>query len=70
METTSVKYPEVAVRLSGYEKGDTFAVLGACFKAARRAGLTAEQRAEFQAEATVGDYDHLLQTCMKYFDVT
>jgi hypothetical protein len=30
----------------------------------------AAERAAFQAEATSGDYDHLLQTCMKWVDVS
>ncbi len=35
----------------------------------KQAGLSEEQRDEFQKEALSGNYDHLLQTCMKYVDV-
>jgi len=63
-----VKYPEVQVQLTGND-GNAFAILGNCQKAARRAGLTKDQIDEFVNEAMTGDYDHLLQTCMKYFEV-
>jgi len=56
------------LQLSG-ESDNAFAILGAAKKAARRADWTDEQFEEFKAEATSGDYDHLLQTCMKWFDV-
>ena len=63
-----VKYPEVQVQLTGND-GNAFAILGNCQKEARRAGLTKDQIDEFMNEAMAGDYDHLLQTCMKYFEV-
>ena len=63
-----VIYPEVQVQLSGND-GNAFAILGNWQKAARRAGLTKDQIDEFMNEAMSGDYDHLLQTCMKYFEV-
>ena len=51
------------------EDGNAFAILGRCFKAARRAGWTEEQRNKFQKEATSRDYNHLLKTVMEYFEV-
>ena len=63
-----IKYPEVQVQLTGND-GNAFAILGNCQKAARQAGLTKDQIDEFVNEAMSGDYDHLLQTCMKYFEV-
>ena len=64
----AIKYPEVQVQLTGND-GNAFAILGNCQKEARRAGLTKDQIDEFMNEAMAGDYDHLLQTCMKYFEV-
>jgi hypothetical protein len=64
----AIKYPEVQVQLTGND-GNAFAILGNCQKAARQAGLTKDQIDEFVNEAMSGDYDHLLQTCMKYFEV-
>lgn len=62
-----VKYPDVKVHLSG-EAGNAFFILGRCSKAMKRAGLSEDTRRQFQTEASAGDYDHLLQTCMKWFD--
>jgi hypothetical protein len=36
----------------------------------RRAGVPKEERDEFAREATSGDYDHLLQTCVRWVDCT
>ena len=66
-KTTGPRYPNVRVKLVG-EDGNAFFILGRIQGAARKAGLTPEQIKEFMTEATSGDYDHLLATCMKYFD--
>lgn len=57
------------LQLSGVD-GNAFNVLGLAQQVAREAGWDDEKISEFMAEATAGDYDHLLQTCMKYFDVS
>ena len=49
--------------------GNAFMVLGICQKAARRAGIEDTEINKFLDEAKQGDYDHLLRTCMKYFNV-
>jgi len=64
---TGPRYPHVRVRLAG-EDGNAFAILGRCQQAARRAGLTAEQIAEYRTEATSGDYANLLATTLRFFD--
>jgi len=51
------------------EDGNAFAILGKAFREAKRAGWTTEKIQRFKTEATAGDYDHLLQTCMNYFEV-
>jgi hypothetical protein len=48
------------------QDGNAFAILGAVNKALRRAGVSQEERDAFMAEATAGDYDHLLQTVMRW----
>jgi 3-oxoacyl-(acyl-carrier-protein) synthase len=63
-----VSLPKPKVKLSGTD-GNAFAVLGAVRRELRRAGWTAEQISAFTAEATSGDYNRLLATCMKYADV-
>jgi hypothetical protein len=63
------KYPNVKVQLSG-EDGNAFAIIGRCRRAARREGVSDDELDAFSAEATSGDYDHVLQTCMRWFDVS
>ncbi len=46
--------------------GNAFAILGNAMTVAKKNGLN---WAEIQKEAMSGDYDHLLQTMCKYFDV-
>ena len=50
-------------------KDNAFGILGACMKAAKRAGWTKENVKEFHDKATSGDYDHLLNVTCEYFDV-
>ena len=56
------------VKLTGTD-GNAFAIMGACRKAARKAGWSAEQVKLVMDDMMAGDYDHLLQTAMKNFDV-
>jgi hypothetical protein len=53
----------------GATEQDAFAILGACTKALRLASYTTEERDAFIAEATSGDYDQVLRTAMKRFEV-
>lgn len=64
-----VKHPEVSVQLTGQD-GNAFAILGRVRTALRQAGVPDDEIKEFMAEATAGDYDHLLATCMKWVDVS
>lgn len=64
-----VKYPEVKVRLTGQD-GNAFMILGLVQRALRRAGVSQDEINEFLAEATSGDYDHLLQTAMNTVEVS
>lgn len=61
------KYPNITVQLTGTD-GNAFAIIGQVRQALRR-GVGPEAEAEFTAEATRGDYDHVLQTCMTWVDV-
>ena len=56
------------VQLIGVD-GNAFMVLGTCMKAAKKAGMTQKWQDKFLKEAKSGDYEHLLQTAIKYFDV-
>jgi hypothetical protein len=59
----------VEVQLSG-EDGNAFAILGRVTRALRRADVPKAECDAFLAEATGGDYDELLATCMRWVDVS
>lgn len=61
-------YPNIEVELVGGD-GNAFTILGKVRKAMRRGGVPAEQIDAFTAEATEGDYDHLLRTVMTWVEV-
>lgn len=65
---TTPKYPNVHVQLVGQD-GNAFMILGLCQRAAARAGLEKSEIDIFMQEAQSGDYNHLLNTCMEWFDV-
>ena len=61
------------LQLSGQD-GNAFFIIGWASRVAREAGWSQEKIDEFTVEAMSGkeqlwDYDHVLQTCMKYFEV-
>ena len=62
------KHPDITVTLTGHD-GNALAVLGRCREAAGDAGLSDEEIAAFMDEAMAGDYDHLLQTAMRWFEI-
>jgi len=62
------KFPYISVELTDKE-GNAFIILGRCKAAAQESGLSAEEVAIFIAEATAGDYEHLLQTTMRWFSI-
>jgi hypothetical protein len=62
---SSPKYPEVVVQLTG-EDGNAFFILGRVSKAMRRAKVPDSEIKEFVTEAQSGNYDNLLQTCMRW----
>lgn len=65
MET---KYPKINVPMVG-EDGNAFAILGRVKRIMRRADLPDSEWEAFHAEATSGDYDNVLMTVMKWFEV-
>ena len=67
--TTTRKYPDVTVRLSGQD-GNAFMILGTVEKALRWAGAPEDDLSAYIAEATTGDYNDLLHTTMLWVNVT
>ena len=68
MSTQEIRYPDITVQLTGND-GNAFMIIGAVSRALRRHGVGKEEIDVFTEEATSGDYDHLLATCMKWVDV-
>lgn len=59
----------IEVKLLGTD-GNAFALMGRVRSAMVRARVEQEVIDAFMEEATSGDYNHLLATCMKYVEVT
>lgn len=68
MSHSEVLHPEIVVDLSGRD-GNAFVLLAAVRQGLRRGGIPKDEIDQFFTEATSGDYDHLLQTCMKWVTV-
>jgi hypothetical protein len=67
-EPTGVKYPGVHVRFSG-ANGNAFNLIGLCRKAARDSDVPQSEIDAFTTEAQAGDYDNVIQTAMRWFDI-
>lgn len=67
MQTAQPKYAEITifVYLNGPD-GNAFSILGCIQRELKRLGVPKEERDQFIAEATSGDYDHLLATCREW----
>ena len=63
----STPLTDAIVQLTG-ESGNAFAILGRVHRAILRSNHP-ELADTFMYEATDGDYDHLLRTCMRYVEV-
>jgi hypothetical protein len=60
-------FTDAVVQLTG-EDGNAFSILGRVKRAIMRSNHP-ELATDFMQEATAGDYDHLLCTCMLYVTV-
>lgn len=65
---TGVKYPQVKVQLTGGD-GNGFIIVAKVRRAMKAALIAPAEIDAFTNEATSGDYDHLLQTCMAWVTV-
>jgi len=68
-KNNDVKYPNIKVQLSG-EDGNAFAIMGRVGKALRRAKVSQEEIEKYYEESKSGDYDNLLQTAMRWVEVS
>ena len=58
----------IKVKLVG-EDGNAFHILGKVMRELRKAGLSKEEVNAYYAEATSGDYDHLLATTAEWVKI-
>ena len=63
-----IKYPEIEVDLVGTD-GNAFALIGKVRQSLKANGVSKQEIDDFSKEATSGNYNHLLQTCMKWVNV-
>lgn len=68
MATTTPLYSGTEVQLSDCD-GNAFAIISRVARALRDDNVPKHIIDHFIDEAKSGDYDHLLQTCMKWVDV-
>ena len=62
------KYPHITVKLVGQD-GNAFNLLAIMRRELKRNGVSPEEVNQFLEEAMNGNYDHLLQTCIKWVNV-
>jgi hypothetical protein len=62
------KYPNIKVRLTG-EDGNAFNIIGKVHEALKKNKVLKEDRNLFLKEAMSGDYNNLLQVCMRWVQV-
>lgn len=63
-----VKKVKPVVELTG-QNGNAFVIIGLAMRALRKAGYTKEELDKYRAEATSGDYSHLLQVTADWCEV-
>lgn len=66
---SDVKYPEIAVQLTGTD-GNAMSVIGRITAALRRNKVSNDEINQFVEEAMSGDYDNVLATAMRWVDVS
>lgn len=67
--STDPLYPDVRVRLTGSD-GNAGAVMGAVTRALKRHGVPADEIDRYRQESMSGNYNELLQTAMRWVDVS
>ena len=60
---------DVPCKLTGVD-GNAFAIIGAVQKALNKAGASKEEISAFYDEATSGDYNNVIQTSMRWVNVS
>jgi len=67
---TKPKYPDIRVELSDDDDDDANPVLDSVTAALKKAGVAKDEIDAFVADATAGDYEHLLGVVMRWVEVS
>jgi hypothetical protein len=62
-------YPHIKVKLTSRD-GNSLSIISSCGVAARKGKVPQEEIDRFNNEALSSDYDNVLRTCMKWFNVS
>jgi len=62
-------YEKISVKLTG-EDGNAFAIMAKITSALQKGGAPESDIEKYQSESMSGSYDNLLQTAMKWVNVT
>lgn len=68
-EESGIRYPDIDVTLVGVDS-HPFAIIKAVTDGLRRGGIGQAERDAFREEALSGDYDHIIQTAMRWVNVS
>jgi len=64
-----MKYPDIQVQLTGSD-GNAMMIIGKVAAELRANKVSADEIKRFSEEAMSGDYNNVMQTCMKWVSVT
>ncbi|AWY05330.1 hypothetical protein SEA_MEMENTOMORI_76 [Microbacterium phage MementoMori] len=67
-EESGIRYPDIDVTLVGVDS-HPFAIIKAVTDGLRNGGIGQAERDAFREEALSGDYDHIIQTAMRWVNV-
>ncbi len=65
----TIKYPNIKVQLTGTD-GNAYSIIGKVAKALKRGGVSGPEVSEFTRKSMSGNYDNVLQTAMRWVDVS
>ncbi|QDH93131.1 hypothetical protein QDA02_gp34 [Microbacterium phage Margaery] len=68
-EESGIRYPNIDVTLVGVDS-HPFAIIKAVTDGLRKGGIGQAERDAFREEALSGDYDHIIQTAMRWVNVS
>lgn len=66
---TGPLFPHVHVQLTGAD-GNAMVIVGKVRRALDKHGVSGDVAETFVRQALSGDYDHVIQTCMRWVDVS